>query len=118
MVAMFLGLKEYLKDCEWESDHSLAGINGDKFTTIKKQEEELKHFEEKYPGTLSFFAHSDCEGEWKADECKKIGGLLKIIISNFSDTNTVFIKNIKEEINQVIKGLEYCSENDQIALFC
>jgi len=118
MVAMFLGLQEYLKDCKPESDNDFTVIIGNKFTSYRKQANELKSFEEKYPGTFSFFSHSDCEGEWQVDECKQIEGLLQTVVRNFSDTNTIYIKRCKQEINQVIEGLNYCSKNNQKAIFC
>jgi len=57
-------------------------------------------------GMAVFFYHSDCEGLWNVDDCKKILKLLRKVNSyNFKLMN-------------MIDGLEYCVEKKQSAIFC
>lgn len=101
----------------------------------------------------AFFNHSDCDGEWSAEECALVRDLLRVVEGMtlverkaskneeeeeekekekkpdlLSDMPPEFLQFLislvgstpseEEDLQMLMKGLDYCIEHNQKAIFC
>lgn len=124
-VAKLMGLQQYCKD--WKEpltieDFMIANFGASNGKSLKQLliEDELFETEKRYPGTQSFFNHSDCEGEWTLNECKRILDIINDICDRLLDVKEVDEQSYeywKDTFDKFKSGLKYCVKNEQKAIF-
>jgi hypothetical protein len=63
--------------------------------------------------------HSDCDGEWTAEECKAIEALLRPKLADIpvSEDGGGHLGNMSETVTTFLDGLLYCAEHNVVACF-
>lgn len=85
----------------------------------KKQEVSVSASSTFEEGSRLFKTHSDCDGEWSPNECKQVSEYLESKLPLIADDLDLggHLVDFKKQVITLIKGLQYCVENKQKAMF-
>lgn len=130
MVAQQYGMRSYSRLC----GVALPKLNGDSagpamasslawLMTMNDDNLEAKATKEvdklhtKSPELVCFFNHSDCDGNWTAQECKDIAAMLREVRGKpVPDIDRAAW--FRETIDAFLEGLDTCVERGVGAVFC
>jgi hypothetical protein len=85
----------------------------------KEYLEERAALKQSNPDIFILLDHSDCDGHWTPQECKKVATLLKTALPELCKLpkDGGHIGDWKTKTELFIEGLEYCVQNNQRAEF-